>query len=92
MAVFAIMARERMPAIEAAILAKYAGNHFKLSDQNWFVVDKKTAKQVSESLGVQRGGVSGVVVIPVTASYYGVANSSLWDWLRSAFETADIGE
>lgn len=56
-----------------------------------FVMHSGTARELSEALGVTKGGISGVVVTPTTGSYYGVANTALWDWLRAAFESNDGG-
>jgi hypothetical protein len=92
MTVFAVMARTNRPDIAEAVERVYPnGKSFRFGDNVWFVSDRRTAKAVSDALGVKKGGITGVVVMPTTGAYYGVANTTLWDWLRSALEEGADG-
>jgi hypothetical protein len=70
--------------LEAALAISYANDHYRFADRVWFVVDTGTALEVSEKLNVRNGGITGVVVMPITGANYGVASAELWNWLRAA--------
>jgi hypothetical protein len=92
MTIFAVMATSANPQLEGNIGRAYPdARHYKISDRTWLVSDTATAKQVTEKLGVKKGGITGVAVMPTTSAYYGVASSALWDWIRSALEESADG-
>jgi hypothetical protein len=91
MTIFVVTARAHKPDLENAISQAYQDKQFKFSDRTWFVSDVGTSKQVSEKIGVKKGGITGVVVMPMAGTYYGVASSTLWEWLRAAAEESDDG-
>lgn len=86
MAVFAVVASNASPELLSAIERVYGKKSFRFASNVWFVVDAETSKKVCEKLGVQPGGITGVVVMPFAGSYYGVSSTELWEWLRAAFE------
>lgn len=87
MTVFAIMSTSTKPELEAAVEKHYPDEKsYRISDTAWLVSDKGTATEVSEKLGVKKGGIKGTLIVPVKSSYYGVASTALWEWLRAAFE------
>ncbi|WP_024277624.1 hypothetical protein [Xanthobacter sp. 126] len=91
MTIFAIMAREANPSLQQAIDTVYKDKNYRIADRTWLVSDTATAKQVTEKLGVKKGGITGVVVMPTTNSYYGVAATAVWDWLRASIEASSDG-
>ena len=92
MTVFAIMSTSVNPELEAAMNERYPdAKSYRVSDTAWLVAYKGTARELSETLGIRRGGIRGAVVVPVTSSYYGVASSALWEWLKTAFEEGGDG-
>jgi hypothetical protein len=81
------MARDPTPELESAVDRAYPGHKkLRFNDRTWFVSDTGTAKEVSEKINVRKGGISGVVVLPGTGAYYGVASTAVWDWMRAALE------
>jgi len=93
MTVFAIMSTSLKLELEAAVNEFYPDTKsYRVSDMTWFVTDKgTTAKEISEKLGIKKDGIRGVVIIPVRSSYYGVASSTLWEWLKAAIEESSDG-
>jgi len=93
MAIFAVISTDPKPELETAIVRLYAGDkQYRFTDRVWFIADAGTAREVSEKLNVKRGGTTGVVVFLMSSAYYGVASSSLWDWLRARVEEDADGE
>ena len=88
MAIFAIMAREPKPELESVLASSYPNRHYRFADRIWFVAGAgaATARDVAEKLNVRNGGITGVIVMPITEANYGVASADLWNWLRSAAE------
>jgi hypothetical protein len=86
MTIFAVMAREPKPELESVLASSYPSTHYRFADRVWFVVGPGTARDVAENLNVRNGGITGVIVMPITGDNYGVASADLWNWLRSAAE------
>jgi len=87
MTIFAIMAREPKPELDRNIEGAFPGDmHYRFSDRIWFVSATGTARKIADKLDVKKGGITGVVVMPSTNVYYGVASTALWDWLRARIE------
>jgi hypothetical protein len=84
MTVFAIVAKEPKPELESVLETSYTNGHYRFADRVWFVVGTDTARDVSDKLKLTNGGITGVVVMPITDANYGVASAELWNWLRSA--------
>ena len=85
MAIFAVMSRKPNPSLDAAVRQSFP-NSYKLGEQVWFLTFDGTARDLCDRLGIRKGGITGVVAMPTTGAYYGVASSDLWDWLRAAVE------
>ena len=85
MTVFAVVAKEPKPELESALAISYANDYYQFTDRVWFLVDAGTAFEVSRKLNVKNeGGITGVLVMPLTEESYGVANAEFWNWLYSA--------
>lgn len=91
MTVFFVASRDANSDLESAIAVAYPEKFYKFADRVWLVASKGTAREVSEKIGAKKGGFAGVLVMPTTGSYYGVASSAVWDWLRAALEDAQDG-
>ena len=56
MTIFAVMATDLNPALEAIVTEKYPGNRsYRLSVKTWLVTDKGTPQEISERLGINKG-------------------------------------
>jgi hypothetical protein len=86
MAIFAIMAWEPKPELDSVLSSSYPSTHYHFADRVWFVAGCGAARDVAEKLNVRNGGITGVIVMPITGDNYGVASADLWNWLRSAAE------
>ena len=93
MSVFAIIAQPNvnLPVLEAAIAHAFSQDHLRLGDKEWLVAAKrKTAKEVSEALGIT-DGASGPAIVLDVSDYYGFAGTDIWGWMRSRFEANSGG-
>jgi hypothetical protein len=91
MTIFTITSRAVNASLEDKINKVFPETHFKFTNNVWFVSAKGTPKEICEKIGVTKGGISGVVVMSTTNSYFGVAGTDVWDWLRSAIEKGADG-
>jgi hypothetical protein len=81
MSVFAVIPVTPPSQVEQKIKEIYAANHVLVAPNVWFVADTGvTTQEVCEKLGVKKDGIPGVVVTKVD-SFWGLANSQLWEWL-----------
>jgi len=90
MAIFAIIAQ---PSTNAASLADAVQTHFgdsnyKVAGGHWLVATNRTAKEVSDALGVSDGAVGAGIVVEV-ASYFGRANPDIWTWIKAHWEAGE---
>ncbi len=95
MTVYSVITAKPQPLVESLLNQHYAGQFFTYSPQTWLVASKETAVQVSAKLGAKQrlpdgsvvGEVDGYVfVTELGPSYWGFANTSLWNWLKEAHE------
>ena len=79
-------------AMQNAVKRAYPEKHVQVGEKSFFVDAPKgmTTAQVSDGLGIEKGSkMSGVVVVRLSGTYWGVAKSDLWEWLKSAMERDD---
>jgi len=89
MAVFAIIVQPNANSekLAPAISEHFKGANFQLDGSHgWLVSANKTAKEISETLGVADGS-NGAAIIVEVASYFGRANPNTWSWLKQHWET-----
>jgi hypothetical protein len=91
MTIFTISSRAVNDSLEAKIVEAFPEKNFKFTNNVWFVSAGGTPKDICDKIGVVKGGISGVVVMSTTNSYFGVAGTDVWDWLRSAVEKGADG-
>ena len=84
MAVFAVIQPQLPsgPLLEEKIKTY---SHLKVRDGFWFVEAKATAQALSTELGVSSGETGTAIIIKV-ASYYGRADTNIWDWVQTHWE------
>jgi hypothetical protein len=88
MGVFAVIAQPNvnMPKLQDAITREFRQDNLRLGDKVWLVATKgKTAREVSEALGIT-DGASGPAVVLDVSDYYGFASTDIWGWMKSRFE------
>lgn len=91
MTIFTITSRAVNASLEGKISQAFPEKHFKFTNNVWFVSTTGTPKDLCEKIGVVPGGISGVVVMSTTNSYFGLAGTDVWDWLRTAVEKGSDG-
>jgi hypothetical protein len=94
MTIFVVFAREPKPQLQQAIETHFPGDqHYVFSDRVYLISASGTANEISEKLNVsgKEGGLRGVVVMATTTSYFGVAQTTLWDWLKARIEASKNG-
>jgi len=79
---FAIMGQSNIERIGQVIKEKYPEDHYSLVSGQWLLVAEGTANSISDTLGITDGS-NGSAVIVVFTSYFGRANTQIWDWLAS---------
>ena len=79
MQVFAVFDVSDPTSVKAALEQNFPGNYYQIGTSTFFVATVgKTTRQVAEVIGLD--GDRRLVVVPV-ASYWGVHNAELWEWL-----------
>lgn len=95
MAIFLVVPlRTDSTALDAAITERIGEqDRYQLQDgRGWLVRMDGTTREASDKIGItgQKEGESATLgsalVTPVT-SYYGRASNSMWEWLKSRFES-----
>ena len=79
--IFAVLGVENVPALGAAIGKHYPAEHFPLNNGEWLIVDRGTAKEVCDKLGVTDGTNGSALVVAITG-YFGRKNADLWEWMK----------
>jgi hypothetical protein len=88
MPLYAVMSRDPNPELATAVETLFPAElHYKFNETTWIVSGAGTAKDVSDLLGIKRDGLSGAVVFMLTHSYYGVTQTTFWDWIKSSIES-----
>ncbi len=86
---FAILAQSNPEKIEGALSVQYPNSYFILFPGQWLLVaGGKTAKEVSDDLGITTGATGAAVIIAGTGSYYGRGNPQIWEWLKASLGAA----
>jgi hypothetical protein len=81
---FAILGQNNFEKIAEVLAAKYPNAYLALAPGQWLLVaGGKTAKEISDDLGISTGQTGMAVVITGTGSYFGLSSPDTWDWLKS---------
>ncbi len=90
MSVFVVISPiQSNPKLRAAIMAKYPSNHYELHENQWLINSATTSREVSENLDINNDDKSlytGPAVVFAISSYWGRANTELWEWLKVNLE------
>ena len=82
MAVFAVIQTFSNPRLEQNI-EKHS--HLKVRDGVWLVSAEGTATDVSNMLDISEGKAGSAIILKAS-SYYGRAETSIWDWIQASWE------
>jgi hypothetical protein len=87
MAIFAIIQQPSVnTGLQEIIRKEYHNSIYEIDGgHGWLVAANKTAKELSDSLGITEGTTGSALVFEV-ASYFGRANPNLWTWLKLNWE------
>ena len=87
MLLFAILGHDDNPKLEAAMAVHFPGNHLRLGKGQWLVAGSNTTVvDVSNILGIS-DGVNGSAIVISIATYYGRANTNIWEWMKVKLST-----
>jgi len=88
MPIFTVFSRHFDPDLTKAIEREFPRekDRYDFSSTAWLLSTTGTPSEIAEKLGVKKGGISGVVVMRSTNSYFGVASADLWDWIKARIE------
>ena len=88
MPLYAVISRTPNPQLATAVETLFPAElHSKFNDTTWIVSGAGTAQEISEFLNIKKDGISGAVVFMLTHSYYGVTQTTFWDWLKARIES-----
>jgi hypothetical protein len=86
MIIFAVLTPGDNPKVEAAMGVSFSGNYLKVGPGQYLVAAKATAVDVSNTLGIS-DGKNGAGIVLSTSSYFGRAETTIWEWMRLKVST-----
>lgn len=85
MTIFVIFRVSHPDILARELSIKYPNDHLKVSDGQWLLSARGTAREVAEYLGfINQGTTSGIVIS--MGSYWGRAPTDIWDWIKAKAE------
>lgn len=85
MTIFVIFRVMNPVNMERVMRAQFPNDHYKISNDQWLVSARGTAKDVSDRLAISDGDTGAAIVFSM-ANYFGRAPTELWDWIRTKAE------
>jgi hypothetical protein len=92
MAVFVVFRTADPARVGQTIAEKYPGDHMDLGEGVWLISGKGTAKEISDTLGFSSatgGSAIGNGIVFRMDSYFGRAQTNIWDWIKVKIEAAN---
>ncbi len=91
MSIFAVLLEQDNPKITNAMAEKLPNDHYKVTSTSWFVSFKGTVKELADLLGItseggQKKGEAGSAIVLSISTYWGVANTDIWEWMKAKIE------
>lgn len=88
MTIFIVTEGSPSKKLAGNIRSAYPNDFLEVSPGQWLISASGNAKTVSDSIGLVPGsGMAGTLVF-ATSSYYGLHNTSIWDWIKSKLESS----
>ena len=85
MAIFAIMSEAENPILTGELQRLFPGDHLRVGPGQWLLSAPRTAKEISDSLGISDGR-SGTAIVLTTGAYFGRASADIWDWINARMQ------
>lgn len=63
----------------------FPGDHLKVGPGQWLVSAPRTAKEISDSLGIS-DGKTGTALVFTVGAYFGRAQADIWDWMNARMQ------
>lgn len=88
MAIFAIITQPNPNNVKLpdAIKEHFGNANYALEGGHWLISANRTAKEISDILGITDGSGGGGLILEV-ASYFGRANPNIWTWIKLHWES-----
>lgn len=96
MPVFQITSELPNPTVDQGIAKHYSGQFYKWGETAWFVHSTETAQEIGKKIGIPQNRESApqdsgrAVVMRLSPTYWGWAQTDLWEWLQSAFQKDSV--
>lgn len=88
MTIFIVAESSPSADLASSIKSAFPNDFLEVTSGQWLISASGNAKTVSDSIGlVPESGMAGTLVF-ATSSYYGLHNSSVWDWIKSKLESS----
>ncbi len=96
MAVFVISSLNPNPELAAAVAEEYGERSQAFGLSTFYIHTSESIQALSDTVGIKRkakdGTVTGtfasVVISELSPNYWGFAPSTLWNWMKAAFEAS----
>ena len=90
MAVYAILRASDADVIQNALDATYSGKHLKIGEGEWLVSSTGPAQEVWQRLDAATPADKTIqAMVFRVSSYWGLANSEIWDWIYDHLEPSN---
>ena len=90
MALFVVLTDSENSALQSEIAKKFPNDHKHLASNHWVVSSDKTARELSDHLGISDGKKGSAIVFGLS-SYYGRYSNDLWEWIKTKWEGGPHG-
>lgn len=86
MAIFVVINDAANPQLANKIAEVFPGDFLNLGGGHLLIKADTTSQGVCERLGVVKGGPFPGTIVFSTSGYFGLHNSSTWEWLKTKSE------
>lgn len=87
MAIFTVFGANNAAALQSAVERKFRGNFLQVGPGQWLLAaEGKTARQVTDELGIS-DGTNGNAIVTTVGNYWGRHPNDTWEWLKVKMES-----
>jgi hypothetical protein len=96
MAIFAILMPSPQPLLVEEIQRRFPLDHLSVSDTQWLISMTGTVVELTAKLGIYdvnepNKPSTGNAIVFAISSYFGRAPTSVWEWIKTKWETSSGG-